>query len=44
MGAASADPGQEPRGGPDLLPLRTILEMRPEGCGRDWYASLCYGD
>lgn len=36
--ASTADPGQDPRGAPGLLPLRTILDNTPEGrggeCGR----------
>ena len=37
MNAASADPGQDPRGAPDLMPLWTILDVTPEGRGTDWY-------
>lgn len=42
MGDASADPGQDPRGAPDLMPLWTILDSTPEGRGSDWYPSLDY--
>jgi predicted dithiol-disulfide oxidoreductase (DUF899 family) len=42
MGEASADPGQDPRGAPDLMPLWTILDSTPEGRGADWYPSLTY--
>ncbi len=42
MGAASADPGQDPRGAPDLMPLWTILDATPEGRGTDWYPKLDY--
>ena len=31
MGFATADPGQDPRGAPDLMPLWTILDSTPEG-------------
>jgi len=43
MGASSADPGQDPRGAPDLMPLWTILDSTPEGRGTDWYPKLDYG-
>ena len=42
MGPDSADPGQDPRGAPDLMPLWTILDSTPEGRGTDWYPSLNY--
>ena len=42
MGATTADPGQDPRGAPDLMPLWTILDNTPEGRGGDWYPSLSY--
>ena len=44
MGSQSADPGQDPRGAPDLMPLWTILDATPEGRGKDWYPKLDYGD
>lgn len=44
MGSATADPGQDPRGAPDLMPLWTILDSTPEGRGTDWYPALEYGD
>jgi predicted dithiol-disulfide oxidoreductase (DUF899 family) len=37
MGFETADPGQDPRGAPDLMPLWTILDCTPEGRGTDWY-------
>jgi predicted dithiol-disulfide oxidoreductase (DUF899 family) len=37
------DPGQDPRGAPDLPPLWNVLDMTPEGRGTDWYPSLSYG-
>lgn len=43
MGFASADPGQDPRGAPDLMPIWTILDCVPEGRGTDWYPKLEYG-
>lgn len=43
MGPDSADPGQDPRGAPDLMPLWTILDSTPEGRGTDWYPKLDYG-
>ncbi len=42
MGAETADPGQDPRGAPDLMPLWTILDSTPEGRGSDWYPKLSY--
>ena len=42
MGFESADPGQDPRGAPDLMPLWTILDCTPEGRGTDWYPKLDY--
>ena len=42
MDGATADPGQDPRGAPDLMPLWTILDTTPEGRGTDWYPKLEY--
>ena len=42
MGGSTADPGQDPRGAPDLMPLWTILDSTPEGRGSDWYPKLEY--
>ena len=42
MGGKTADPGQDPRGAPDLMPLWTILDTTPEGRGTDWYPKLEY--
>jgi predicted dithiol-disulfide oxidoreductase (DUF899 family) len=42
MGPGTADPGQDPRGAPDLDPLWTILDTTPEGRGADWYPKLRY--
>ena len=43
MGFESADPGQDPRGAPDLMPIWTILDSTPEGRAADWYPKLDYG-
>lgn len=42
MGAVTADPGQDPRGAPDLMPLWTILDATPEGRSPHWYPKLSY--
>jgi predicted dithiol-disulfide oxidoreductase (DUF899 family) len=42
MGGGTADPGQDPRGAPDLDPLWTILDTTPDGRGKDWYPRLNY--
>ena len=42
MGGETADPGQDPRGAPDLMPIWTILDATPEGRGKDWYPKLSY--
>ena len=42
MGFETADPGQDPRGAPDLMPIWTILDSTPEGRGTDWYPNLDY--
>jgi predicted dithiol-disulfide oxidoreductase (DUF899 family) len=42
MSGEMADPGQEPRGGPDLDPLWLMLDLTPEGRGTDWYPKLSY--
>ncbi len=42
MDMETADPGQDPRGAPDLMPLWTILDCTPEGRGTDWYPKLDY--
>jgi predicted dithiol-disulfide oxidoreductase (DUF899 family) len=44
MGFETADPGQDPRSTPDLMPLWTILDMTPAGRGTDWYPRLDYND
>jgi len=42
MTGDSADPGQDPRGAPDLTPLWSVLDLTPEGRGTDWYPKLDY--
>jgi len=42
MFGATADPGQDPRGAPDLDPLWTLLDTTPEGRGTTWYPKLEY--
>ncbi len=42
MTGPAADPGQDPRGAPDLAPLWNVLDVTPEGRGRDWYPKLDY--
>jgi predicted dithiol-disulfide oxidoreductase (DUF899 family) len=37
-----ADPGQDPRGAPDIASLWLILDLTPAGRGTDWYPSLSY--
>jgi predicted dithiol-disulfide oxidoreductase (DUF899 family) len=37
-----ADPGQDPRGAPDLAPLWNILDLTPEGRDPEWYPKLSY--
>jgi predicted dithiol-disulfide oxidoreductase (DUF899 family) len=43
MSGEMADPGQDPRGAPDLDPLWSLLDWTPEGRGTDWYPKLDYG-
>jgi predicted dithiol-disulfide oxidoreductase (DUF899 family) len=42
MGASMADPGRDPRGGPDRDPLWLMLDWTPEARGTDWYPRLTY--
>lgn len=37
-----ADPGQDPRGAPEMDPLWSMLDYTPEGRGTDWYPKLTY--
>jgi len=43
MDFGTADPGQDPRGAPDLMPLWTVLDCTPEGRAPKWYPKLSYG-
>lgn len=43
MDDLTADPGQDARGAPDLMPLWNLLDCTPEGRGTDWYPKLAYG-
>jgi predicted dithiol-disulfide oxidoreductase (DUF899 family) len=42
MSGEMADPGQDPRGAPDLDPLWLMLDWTPDGRGTDWYPKLDY--
>ncbi|WP_304186940.1 DUF899 family protein [Phenylobacterium aquaticum] len=42
MTGQTADPGQDPRGAPDLPPMWAVLDTTPEGRGTDWYPKLSY--
>ncbi|RYX90255.1 MAG: DUF899 domain-containing protein [Comamonadaceae bacterium] len=42
MGGETADPGQDPRGAPDITPLWNILDMTPDGRQAKWYPELEY--
>jgi predicted dithiol-disulfide oxidoreductase (DUF899 family) len=42
MGSGTADAGQDPRGAPDPMPIWNLLDMTPEGRGKDWYPKLSY--
>jgi predicted dithiol-disulfide oxidoreductase (DUF899 family) len=42
MSGAMADPGQDPRGAPDLDPLWTILDLTRAGRDANWYPKLEY--
>ncbi|HZS53293.1 MAG TPA: DUF899 family protein [Bryobacteraceae bacterium] len=44
MNMEMADPGQDPRGAPDLDPLWAIFDCTPEGRGSDWYPKLEYSE
>ena len=43
MDFSTVDPGQDPRGAPDLMPLWTVLDCTPEGRAPTWYPKLSYG-
>jgi predicted dithiol-disulfide oxidoreductase (DUF899 family) len=42
MSGEMADPGQDPRGSPEMDPLWLLLDATPEGRGTDWYPMLSY--
>jgi predicted dithiol-disulfide oxidoreductase (DUF899 family) len=42
MNGSMADPGQDPRGAPDMDPLWLMLDWTPDGRGADWYPKLDY--
>ncbi len=42
MTGEMSDPGQDPRGAPDLAPLWNVLDLTPDGRGTDWYPKLAY--
>lgn len=42
MGGWTADPGQDPRGAPEPMPLWTILDATPAGRAPGWYPKLSY--
>jgi predicted dithiol-disulfide oxidoreductase (DUF899 family) len=42
MDGGTADPGQDPRGAPDLAPLWNILDLTPRGRDPHWYPALGY--
>lgn len=42
MSGEMADPGQDPRGAPDMSPLWNVLDMTPAGRDPHWYPKLSY--
>jgi predicted dithiol-disulfide oxidoreductase (DUF899 family) len=42
MAGETADPGQDPRGAPDLMLIWTLLDLTRRGRDPDWYPSLSY--
>lgn len=42
LGFETADPGQDPRGAPDIAPLWNVLDMTPGGRPAGWYPKLDY--
>jgi predicted dithiol-disulfide oxidoreductase (DUF899 family) len=42
MGLEQADPGQDPRGHVDLMPIWNVLDCTREGRGVNWYPKLDY--
>lgn len=44
MDGSTADPGQDPRGAPEVMPMWTLFDMTPEGRDPNWYPKLAYPD
>jgi predicted dithiol-disulfide oxidoreductase (DUF899 family) len=42
MAPEMADPGEDPRLAPDIASLWSILDLTPDGRGKDWYPKLSY--
>jgi predicted dithiol-disulfide oxidoreductase (DUF899 family) len=42
LGDATVDPGQDPRGAPEITPLWHVLDTVPEGRDPHWYPSVDY--
>ena len=42
MTGEMAQDGKDPRGGPDLATLWPVLDLTPEGRGKNWYPKLIY--
>lgn len=42
MTGETADPGQDPRGAPEMAPLWNVLDLTPEGRDPKWYPELRY--
>ena len=42
MSGEMADQGKDPRGGPDIGIVRTILDLTPGRRGEKWYPKLGY--
>ena len=42
MSGEMADPGQDPRGAPEMAPLWNILDLTPAGRDPKWYPKLSY--
>jgi predicted dithiol-disulfide oxidoreductase (DUF899 family) len=42
MSGEMADPGQDPRGSPEMDPLWLLLDTTPGGRGTDWYPKLAH--
>ena len=40
----TADPGEDPRGAPEIDPLWLLLDLTPGGRGADWYPKLEYAE